>query len=135
MFAQQPAAAIANDVCTAAENVTIGRMYKNTFNTTGATADNEICGDVTANDIGVWFMYKSMNTTVVEVTIDNPTFRLSIFEGSCDNLINCNDISTRLLWVADAGVEYRLLVSGFAGSTDQFTITIQVCLLQRFPID
>ena len=133
MSAQQQPAAVPNDVCTAATVVTIlsSRSFVDTVNnTTDATSDNEICGDITISDIGVWYLYKSENDTVVDALIDS-TFdaRLSVFDGFCDNL-NCLDVTTS--WVAYAGVEYHLLVSGVAASTGRFTIEISVRSTRAF---
>ena len=134
MSAQQQPAAVPNDGCTAAPVVTIvsGRSFVDTINnTTDATSDNVFCGDITETDIGVWYSYESENDTVVEAVITGSTFaaRLSVFDGSCDNL-NCLDVTTS--WVAYAGVEYHLLVSGVAASTGSFTIEISVRSTRAF---
>lgn len=123
----QPAV-VANDECSAA--TTVSFPFPDTrVNTTEATSDGEICGDLLESAIGVWYTYKSDNDTVVEVVIEDATFsaQLAVFAGPCGNL-ECLDNIT-LSWVAYAGIEYRLLVAGSAASTGSFTLKISAVSL------
>ena len=125
---------IPNDKCDAATKVS-PIPFADTVNTTSATADftDVTCDIVAPTDIGVWYSYTSDTDVILEVVFTDTTFtpRLTAFTGSCDNPI-CYNIEYP--FVASAGVEYRLLVTGVSATTGKFTIEIKAsnCTWQCF---
>jgi hypothetical protein len=140
MVIAQQQSTVPNDSCNAAKQV-LTTPFFDTVNTSRATTDfTEVtCDVVQPTDIGVWYSYTSETDVVIEIAFSDTTFdpRLTVFRGSCDTPICFLDVgfATVYSFVATAGMEYRLLVTGDGATTGRFTIEIRVSQFILYCID
>ena len=125
----------ANDVCTEAEIVDLVAGLQVTIS--GSTADgaqgdpeSANCGASTAP--GVWYRLAGSEQQLRAETCGSSfDTRLSVYEGSCDQLIcvtNNDDscgLQSTVEWTAKEGSSYFVLVHGFGQSLGSFTLAIR----------
>ncbi len=126
----------ANDVCVEAEIVDLVAGLQVTVS--GSTADgaegdpeSAACGASTAP--GVWYRLEGSEQQLRAETCGSSfDTRLSVYEGSCDQLVcvtNNDDscgLQSAVEWTAKEGSSYFVLVHGFGQSLGDFTLAISV---------
>lgn len=126
----------ANDICTDAEKVDLvdGQQVMiagSTANGAGQDPESAGCGASTAP--GVWYRLTGDGQQIrVETCGSNFDTRLSVYEGSCDELVcvtNNDDsppcgLQSVAEWVSTAETIYFVLVHGFGQSLGEFTFVV-----------
>jgi hypothetical protein len=146
-FTLNVSAAIPNDNCSGATLVAVPTVVNGTM--VGATVEsglptctgpgpNSIAGgSFVVSGLGVWYRVNvPVSQTITADTISGAGFdsRLSVYTGSCGSLscVTVNDdivdvsFRSKVAWVAQAGVDYFVLVSTFSATTTPgpFTLTL-----------
>jgi hypothetical protein len=125
----------AGDLCSEAQAVAI--PSQNSGSTANATLDvAPICADTVAPTApGVWYKVVGTGTLLTASTCNTTTnydTKLTIYSGSCDNLVcvagnddaaGCNLRST-VSWCGQAGVTYYILVHGYSTFTGNYRLDI-----------
>lgn len=132
----------AGDECSGAF---IASMGANSFETNSATPSENPPSDAQCqgtylewdNSADIWFRYDASQSGNVNFTTCDPdSFDTSIalYEGSCDNQVNCNGDAdgsgcqayhSEMDYNVEAGTTYYIRVGGWQGSTGSGTLTIQ----------
>jgi len=123
---------IDNDICALA--TTLSCVTSVAGSTTDATVDDSDICDVTITAPGVWYTFvgDGSNTTVSLCGSTSYDSKLTVFSGSCDDLVcvagndnhqGCNN-SSEVSFTSLEGVEYFALVHGWADQVGSFRITL-----------
>ena len=134
-----PACGLLGDAC--AGPIALTGYGATAFTTVGATTDGTApssCG--TGGQIGndIWFTYTacvSGSHTVDTCAGGNYDSTLVLYTGACGALTQagCNDdttgcgagsLSSRIIWTATAGTQYRIRLGGYQGATGSGTLTL-----------
>jgi large repetitive protein len=124
-----------NDLCADAFPIACGESAIG--NTSNASYDNlEFCGTSNTTN-GVWYAFEGEGSLVTVSTcsaVTNYDSKLTVFEGSCDDLIcvTGNDdtfcvnstLHSLVSFIATPGQTYYILVHGFASSTGDFEVSL-----------
>jgi len=127
----------ANDLCEDAAPVACGDVVEGS--TVGATADEApFCGTSDGTGGGVWYSFSVDEQTNVVASLCGSDYdtKLRVYTGACDELVcvdgnddnDCDDeftLQSTVPFVAEAGVEYSMLVHGFSGSEGNFVLSIE----------
>ena len=131
-----------NDLCSNAIEVSVNEVI--TGSSTFATSDASIAPNCGSNNtgIGVWYRIVGNGETITLNTCSPNSFSdtsLSVFTGSCEDGLTCfagNEdagiagecggagFQSRLNFNSEVGVEYLILVDGFANAVGGFELTI-----------
>lgn len=111
-----------------------------TGTTVNATLDRNLdtCGDITSNGIGVWYFIEGTGTRMSVSTCNGANFdtQISVFSGSncfgglkCeygnDQRANCGQDASQLIFFAEEGVRYYLMVHGLRRAAGIFSLTVE----------
>ncbi len=123
-----------NDKCSGAVAVAIPSATPGT--TVGYSRDNAPTCFMTPSTEGVWYtVVGNGGMLTADLCADWANFdsRMAVYSGACDNLIcvggndngGCSELSAAsVTWCSEAGVNYWILVYGYAGFTGAFTLTV-----------
>lgn len=124
-----------NDRCADAKLISLGRHYGSTE---GATVDHEESTECASfRSPGVWYTVigtggvLNVNTCDSDTNSETPLdTTVSVFDGNCGELrcIDSRDDTcgffSSVTWSSEVGVEYKVLVYGFATNTGSFSLTL-----------
>ena len=128
-----PPSILPNDFCTTAIPVICGDIVAGT--TIGAISDLALTCGTTVTAPGVWYTFVGDGSNVIFSTCTGTTWdsKINVYSGDCNNLVcvGGNDdfcgLQSQVSFVSTLGVDYYILVNGYAGATGNFTLDV-VCL-------
>jgi hypothetical protein len=105
------------------------------YNTMNSDFDTfpSLCGGATSTGPGVWYQVKGTGSALTASTCsDETTFdtQLSVFQGGCGDLVCVNGnndfcgLQSTVVWPSVQNETYLVLVSGFNGTTGDFTLKV-----------
>lgn len=126
---------MAQDDCASAQPVTTvdaGVVYEGTTEGASPSANLSACGS-SSGAPDVWFTYTPAETGIVSIQLCGSSFdtTLAVYTGcptQGESPFECNDdfcgLQSQVTFEGEAGVEYKIRVSGYNGRTGDFVLTL-----------